>query len=140
MPMTSPGPASDDGRPDVFRSSVRRTYRTPDGCARVQYEATGSASTWLLCASGEFDGDTVRALREALADARDAGAERILLDLSRVTFGDSSFLHELLKAHYGPGRLVLVGPLGSQVRRLFELTGTLRLFHVALDRGSADLA
>ncbi|MFF5973358.1 STAS domain-containing protein [Streptomyces sp. NPDC012769] len=147
--MTNPRSPSEDGTPrtpgipdipDVFLSSVRRTYRTPDGCARVRHETTGSATTWLLCAAGEFDSDTVRALHQALTDAQDAGAERILLDLSRVTFGDSSFLHELLKAHYGPGRLVLVGPLTNQVRRLFELTGTLRLFHLALDRGSAGLA
>ncbi|MER7515564.1 STAS domain-containing protein [Streptomyces sp. NPDC126499] len=144
--MTNPDPnrnlwsTSGGGLPDVFLSSGRRTYRTPDGCARVQHESVGSAGTWLLCAAGEFDSDTVGALREALADAQHAGAERILLDLSRVTFGDSTFLHELLKAHYGPGRLVLVGPLTSQVRRLFELTGTLRLFHLALDRGSAGLA
>ncbi|GAA3398622.1 STAS domain-containing protein [Streptomyces roseoviridis] len=139
MPTTDPESTWDDGIPPVFLAPGRRTYRTADGSARVQHEVVGPAGTWLLCAAGEFDSDSVGALHEALGDARRAGAERILLDLSRVTFGDSVFLHELLKAHDGPGRLVLVGPLTGQVRRLFELTGTLRLFRLALDRGSAGL-
>ncbi|MGW0118550.1 STAS domain-containing protein [Streptomyces sp. NPDC003327] len=133
-------PAWEGGVPHVFLSEGRRAYRAPTGSALVRRERTALAATWLLCASGEFDSETVVCLHEALSDARHARAERVLLDVSQVTFGDSSFLDELVRAHYAPGRLVLVGPLTRQVRRLLDMTGTRDVFHVAIDRGSADLA
>ncbi|WP_234315259.1 STAS domain-containing protein [Streptomyces globisporus] len=108
-------------------------YGTKSGHAQVRRENTGSAATWLLSASGEFDVDTIDCLHDALTAARKAHAERILLDLADVVFGDSTFLHELVRAHRGPSRLVLVGPLPGRLRRLFELTGTYPLFHIALD-------
>ncbi|MFF9851405.1 STAS domain-containing protein [Streptomyces litmocidini] len=105
----------------------------------MRRENTGSSATWLLSASGEFDVDTIDCLHDALTAAQEAGAERILLDLADVVFGDCAFLHELVRAHHGPSRLVLVGPLPGQIRRLLELTGTYRLFRIALD-GDGTLA
>ncbi|MBM7437752.1 hypothetical protein JOC24_001135 [Streptomyces sp. HB132] len=52
-------------------------------------------------------------------------------------FGDSTFLHALFEGRRGPAGLVLVGPLPFQIRRLFEITGTLRLFPLATDRGGS---
>ncbi|MFI8828553.1 STAS domain-containing protein [Streptomyces sp. NPDC053431] len=132
--------SEEGGVPHAFLSDGVRGYRSADGAAFVRRESSGSGATWILCAVGEFDSESVSCLREALLDARQDGCDRILLDLSGVTFGDSSFLHELIRSHHGPGRLVLVGPMTDQIRRLFEITGTLRLFHIALGRGSADLA
>lgn len=70
-------------------------------------------------------------------DARRDDAERILLDVSQVGFGDSTFLHALGEGRREPAGLILVGPLPSQIRRLFEITGTLRLFPLATDRGAS---
>ncbi|WP_225802693.1 STAS domain-containing protein [Streptomyces sp. NK15101] len=123
--------------PTVGGGLPRAVYGAKSGHARVRRENTGSSATWLLSASGEFDVDTIDCLRDALAAAEQAHAERILLDLADVVFGDSTFLHELVRAHRKAPRLVLVGPLPSQIRRLFELTGTYRLFRIAMDGDGA---
>ncbi|BAU84424.1 hypothetical protein SLA_3516 [Streptomyces laurentii] len=126
--------------PRVSLHSTRRVYRAVNGYARVERAGSETPSTWFLRAAGEFDSDTVPCLREALGDARRDDAERILLDVSRVGFGDSTFLDALVEARRGPAGLVLVGPLPFQIRRLFEITGTLRLFPLVLlatDRGAS---
>ncbi|GGU81329.1 hypothetical protein GCM10010275_15250 [Streptomyces litmocidini] len=126
----APGPGA---IPTVAGSRPHPVYGATSGHARVRRENTGSPATWLLSASGEFDVDTIDCLRDALTAARQAGAERILLDLADVVFGDCAFLHELVRAHRGSSRLVLVGPLPAQIRRLLELTGTYPLFRITLD-------
>ncbi|MFB6634890.1 hypothetical protein ACFCWY_33860 [Streptomyces sp. NPDC056362] len=67
--------------------------------------------------------------RPGLADARNDGASLIRLDLSGVTFGDSTFLDTLLRANQPPPVLVLAGPLPDHLHRLFLITGTSSLFH-----------
>ncbi|MER7623123.1 STAS domain-containing protein [Streptomyces sp. NPDC126503] len=125
--------------PHTFLASGRRLYRAPRGYARIGWEEPAPPGTVVLTASGEFDSECAGCLREALADAGRAASVCTFLDVSRVTFGDSSFLYELLTAHGSHPRLVLVGPLPSQLRRLFEITGTHRLFHFATDRAGAGL-
>lgn len=125
--------------PHTFLASGRRLYRAPRGQARIGWEEPASPGTVLLTASGEFDSECAGCLRKALADAGRAANVCTFLDVSHVTFGDSSFLYELLTAHGSHARLVLVGPLPSQLGRLFEITGTRRLFHFAPDRADAGL-
>ncbi|GAA3905447.1 hypothetical protein GCM10022244_14470 [Streptomyces gulbargensis] len=93
----------------------------------------------LLTASGEFGGECAGCLREAPADAGRVASACAFLDVSRVTFGDSSFLDELLTAHGSHPRPVLVGAPPSRLRRLFEITGTHRLSPFATDRVGAGL-
>ncbi|MFF8835882.1 STAS domain-containing protein [Streptomyces sp. NPDC015130] len=101
-------------------------YRSPE--ARVYRQHTRTDGTALLQAAGEFDLDSVGCLRQAVADARYEGASLVVLDVSEVAFGDSSFLHALVAAIRAPGRLVLRGPVPDQLRQLFSLTGTTQLF------------
>ncbi|MFC8239198.1 STAS domain-containing protein, partial [Streptomyces sp. NPDC057284] len=58
----------------------------------------------------------------------DTSTDATLLDLSEVTFADSTFLNQLIQTlsdHTSIARpLVLTGPLQSAVRRLLEITGT----------------
>jgi anti-anti-sigma factor len=115
----------------------RRTYTEPSGRARVIRSAGVVPGVRVLRASGEFDIDTVSCLREALADCRAAGDARTVLDLSRVDFGDSTFLHLLVAAHYQQKRLVLAGPLPHPLRRLFRLTGVEQVLDLAPDLGTA---
>lgn len=114
----------------MIKNNRRRTYTAPVGTAWVVREPSPEPGTALLSASGEFDIESVLCLHEALADARHEGSRQTVLDISQVGFGDSSFLHELLAAHFSHQRLVLVGPVPDQLRQLFLLTGTLRLFTV----------
>ncbi|MCX4534194.1 STAS domain-containing protein [Streptomyces sp. NBC_00841] len=64
----------------------------------------GRTPPLLLTAGQRFDLETVPRLRQALADARHEGSRQTILDISQVCFGDSSFLHELLAAHYSHHR------------------------------------
>ncbi|MFF4099083.1 STAS domain-containing protein [Streptomyces sp. NPDC001903] len=79
-----------------------------------------SGAGWVVPAYGELDQDTLAPLEEALAAAADRHA-LVVLDASAVTFGDSSFLNLLLRAHQLT-TLRIAAP-GEQLRRLFALTG-----------------
>lgn len=79
----------------------------------------------------------------ALEEAAGRGGRLTVADLSLLEFADSTGLHALLNAqrrHDEAGvRLVLAGPLGTGVRRLFEVSGTLGAFTFA-DSVDAALA
>lgn len=78
--------------------------------------------------SGELDILTARGLADALSEAA-CDSVAVILDLSDLTFMDSSGLHAILTAHArlaeASCRLVLVRG-GRQVQRIFEITGTER--------------
>ncbi len=79
----------------------------------------------VLKVHGELDIATSPLLDEALARARDTGAASIVVDLSSVSFMDSTGLHVLIKHareedNRSRLRLTKVSP---QARRLFELSG-----------------
>jgi anti-sigma B factor antagonist len=80
----------------------------------------------LIRAAGEIDLNTVGALRCEL-DAARMEAVTVVLDLSGVTFIDSSGLHLLLRASHSSARsdwaFFVVRPSES-VLRLIELSGT----------------
>ncbi|MER7762511.1 STAS domain-containing protein [Streptomyces sp. NPDC097619] len=84
--------------------------------------------SWMVL-SGEFDidsRDTLQdALRAAVVAAEQAGPELLRVDVTRVTFADSSFLNSLLVMRE---RIVLAGPLPGQLSHLLTLTGTAPLF------------
>ncbi len=86
----------------------------------------------LIRAAGEIDLSTVAALRREL-DAARLEAVTVLLDLSGVTFIDSSGLHLLLRAsHSSAGSdwgFFVVRP-STSVLRLIELSGTADLLTV----------
>ncbi|MFJ5776930.1 STAS domain-containing protein [Streptomyces sp. NPDC093094] len=80
--------------------------------------------------AGELDGEEGGAASRGLAPPPD-GALATVVDLSRVTFADSSFLHALLTAqrhHDRAGVPFVLAEAASPVRRLLELTDTARAF------------
>ncbi|MFD9381080.1 STAS domain-containing protein [Streptomyces sp. NPDC059999] len=84
----------------------------------------------IVCA-GEFDQETLEAFRKAGNPAvADPAVRRIVLDVSRLTFADSSMLNGMLRL-LRSGRLVLAGPLPASLERVFELTGAGSLFPIA---------
>ena len=86
----------------------------------------------LIRAAGEIDMSSVATLRREL-DAARVEAVSVLLDLSGVTFIDSSGLHLLLKAsrHSASSewRFVILQP-SQVVRRLIAVSGTADLLTV----------
>ena len=100
--------------------------RTPDGLALI----------------GEVDLAASREVHEGLVSLLAPGAT-VTVELSAVTFIDSSGLDALLRAHRhaesNDARLVLRAP-SARVHRLFELTGIATMFEIdgAPERGPVD--
>jgi anti-sigma B factor antagonist len=88
--------------------------------------------------SGEIDLANADRVSSALASPQALGAVGVVLDLTQVSFIDSSGLAALLNARKQlDGRLaVVVGP-GSAVSRLFETAGVGRHLRVVEDEASA---
>jgi anti-sigma B factor antagonist len=97
------------------------------GVERVLLEASVS----LIAVHGQADLHTAPALREALGDAIDDGADRLIVDLSDATFVDSMTLGVLLgavkrlRARGGQVAIVCQSP---HIRRIFEITLLDRVF------------
>lgn len=88
--------------------------------------------TILVAADGELDLSSAGELDAQLRDLREAGFKRIVLDLRRVTFVDSSGLRTILDAHAASRAAsvdfaLIQGPM--PVRRVFELTATEAALH-----------
>jgi anti-anti-sigma factor len=88
----------------------------------------------VLVLSGEFDLAVVPVARERLEQARAQRPRAIVLDMSEVTFADSSALRELLRLEAAMGSdgalLVLAAP-SPAVERLLDLTRARDLLAVA---------
>jgi anti-sigma B factor antagonist len=88
---------------------------------------TLSSGRRLVAVSGELDLASAGALSETLGRELAAG-RRVLLDLSAVTFIDSTGLAAIVNAARAPGaQLEMSAEMHSQARRLLELTGVLPL-------------
>ncbi|MCX5199158.1 STAS domain-containing protein [Streptomyces sp. NBC_00249] len=99
----------------------------------VRSEADGVC---VIVCSGEFDLHTSSVL--AVACEREAAPGGLLvLDVAQVAFADSAFLTTLLWVR-DSRRLVLAGPLPSQLRRLLEMTKVLDLFEIRDNTGQSD--
>ncbi|MFJ9026462.1 STAS domain-containing protein [Streptomyces sp. NPDC102259] len=83
----------------------------------VQYEREGA---WVVVAHGDYDTNTITPLEEALDTAARKHA-RVVIDVSGVSFADSTFLNLLLRIHHMTS-LRVAGP-PRQLRHLFEITG-----------------
>ncbi|MEV7127451.1 STAS domain-containing protein [Streptomyces sp. NPDC093260] len=91
--------------------------RAPDGPGVIQYEWRG---VWVVVAQGSYDMQSVAPLANAL-DTAAGRCSKVVLDVSGVTFADSSFLNVLIQAHQATTLRVVSPP--QQLRRLCEITG-----------------
>lgn len=91
-----------------------------------------NAVTFVTPDATRLDASTAPALREMLIGCLDAGAHRLVLDLTGVTFLDSSALGSLIAAAKRAGRGGAFSVCGVQpaVARLFALTHMDRVFTV----------
>ncbi|MFD9123369.1 STAS domain-containing protein [Kitasatospora sp. NPDC059571] len=85
---------------------------------------------------GHADFEQGEELAAALDEALRAGGGRVVVDLGRLAFADSTFLHLLVRAA-ARGEVHLAGPLAPDVRRLFDITGLTPLFRFHADLDSA---
>ncbi|MFD3809191.1 STAS domain-containing protein [Streptomyces sp. NPDC058611] len=114
------GHSSHSGRSDAYERGEQQVLVLPDQNDGIRV---------IVCA-GEFDQQTLGAIHEAGAAAiPDPAIRRIVLDVSRITFADSSMLNEMFRLRRGSD-LVLVGPLPASLERVLELTQAHTLFQV----------
>jgi anti-anti-sigma factor len=78
----------------------------------------------LLRISGELDLVSEPVFEQALADVQQPP---VRIDLSELTFMDSTGLRALLTASRAQEDLLLTGPLQTPIQRLLELTQTLEI-------------
>ena len=96
-------------------------------------------------ADGELDVSTAPQLRQTITTALDQGDGRVIIDLTAVTFMDSTTLGVLIGAHNKVreigGALGLVCP-DDRVRRVFSITGLDKVFtlHDTVPDAAAALA
>ena len=96
--------------------------------------------THVVSPSGEIDLLTAPALGSRLLGLLDEGKTRLVVDLSQVTFMDSTGIGVLLNVlrrlgHLG-GRLVLVCPT-ERIMRPFEISGLVGLLQIFSSREEA---
>ena len=111
---------------------------TRDDEFRIDVETASGLA--VVVVAGEVDLFTAPELRDRLARVDEDGAERVVLDLSRVTLVDSMALGVLLgakrrlAAHDGSLDLVVSKP---DIRRIFEITMLDRVFTLYTTRDDA---
>lgn len=98
-------------------------------------------STYTLRVTGELDVATAPVLRAAIDQLLERGCLGLVVDLSPLTFLDSSglglFLRVLRDLSLRQGTLVLSG-LNAEMRDLFRITGTRKLFEFVDPPGAAE--
>jgi anti-sigma B factor antagonist len=101
---------------------------------------TVDSAVAVVAVHGEADLHTAPELRSAIAEATDAGADTVVVDLTEATFIDSMTLGVLLGAskRLRPrgGGVSVVCP-DAAIRRIFEITLLDRAFSLFDDRETA---
>jgi anti-sigma B factor antagonist len=116
----------------ALRAAVAREV-TPDGyaeamlaAAEFRVEVAREGEGVRVCPIGEVDLATIELLRRHMDEAMEAGAARVILDLRRITFLDSSGLHlavETKERAAGIGAEFAIIPGPPPVQRTFEAAG-----------------
>lgn len=99
-----------------------------------------SNSTVIVSVTGDLDLWNAPALEQRLRRCLDQGSQWVVVDLSEAAFLDSSGLGALTNSkrriERKGGRLVVINT-NDQLRRVFELTGLMRVLNVVPDRAHA---
>jgi len=96
-------------------------------------EYSAASGTTVIEVSGEIDVYTAPRLREALVSLVDAGNYRVIVDMERVEFLDSTGLGVLVgglkrvRAHDGGIDLVCTQ---GRILRIFKITGLSKVFNI----------
>ncbi len=103
----------------------------PPAPGQLAIEVKRDAESIVVSLTGELDLATVEAFDRSLREAEAASPARLVVDLGRLAFMDSTGLQTLLRAaeraHSSEYQLALRrGP--NQVQRVFELTRTVEAF------------
>jgi len=112
----------------------------------VSKESNPTGTTWSVSQgetpgsirfSGEIDFSVTPKVRERFLPLLASGTPEILLDLSGLSYVDSSGLALFIEARnqlLAKGRTIRIEAISPQVRKLFNLTQLGELFHLPEDR------
>ncbi len=95
-------------------------------CGRLRIVRGVGADAVTLAVCGEIDLQSVPALNDELDDAERSGAPRVVLDLARLSFMDSTGLRLLMDAQAradSHGRQLVLRHVPAHAERLFRLIG-----------------
>lgn len=115
--------------------STQSQAALPPGELAVQ--TRHQADAVVVAVAGELDLLVAPLARDALARALHESRQRLIIDLSGLTFIDSGGLHVLLQAEKRcrkTGRGLIVRPGPPNVQKVFELTNTIGRLPFASDR------
>jgi anti-sigma B factor antagonist len=131
--------------PDMFGGAMSFFYITDDVPIEVGHCEQDLA---VMVAGGDIDYSSTPRLRECIADHVDAGKRRLVVDMSKVTFIDSTAIGVLIGAlvrleEAGGGSVAVVcDQYNKKVLRIFEIAGVDNLFalHNTREEALAALA
>jgi anti-sigma B factor antagonist len=92
---------------------------TEDRLRLTSYTTNGLT---VIVASGDVDADNAASLTIAITDALGTN-RRVEVDLSEITFIDSSGLRDLVDARQAAAHRFRVGPMSSTAKRIIEISG-----------------
>ncbi len=97
-------------------------------------------SSGIIVLAGEVDIYTAPRFKESMLELLDAGVKKVVIDLSAVTFIDSTALGVLIgglrRVHDADGAMALVVTT-SPVERVLTITGLDRVFTICTTRSAA---
>ena len=105
----------------------------PEGGRSLRIEVANTTSPTTVMLTGEIDVATAPRVRDALIAVSNGGETKVIVDMTNVTFMDSTGLAALV----GPlkrfrsmnGQIVLRSPARS-VRKVLEISGLTRVFTI----------
>jgi anti-anti-sigma factor len=100
--------------------------RTRHDSSAADPSAADAASVFLVHFAGEYDTSNATEVTARVTRAAGQPFGTVVVDLSGVTFFDSTAIRALVRAHAEVdrrGKDMLVGNVSPQVRRVLELTG-----------------
>ena len=100
--------------------------------------ASNQGTTSTIEVEGEWDLAQRDATRDAVSKALERRPECLVVDLSRLTFIDSSGVHGLIdtsKRCAGPGARLVIVPGPPAVQRVFDVCGVTAILPFAADDG-----
>ena len=105
----------------------------PEGGRDLRIEVANTTSPTMVVLTGEIDVATSARVRETLLGIARSGENRVVVDMSNVTFMDSTGLSALVgplkRFRRAGGEITLRAPTKS-VRKILEITGLSRVFRI----------
>jgi anti-sigma B factor antagonist len=105
----------------------------PDRGRNLRIEVANTTSPTTVVLSGEIDLSTAGRVREALIAISHSGEHNVVVDMTNVTFVDSTGLSALVaplkRFRAMDGQVVLRSP-NKSVRKVLEITGLTRVFTI----------